>query len=338
MPQPQQQGKPQAGPDFIPAQAPDFIPADGSEGAPQKPPGAIEQFDQKFVAPQMAPPNESAMHHVGRAISNFGGGGIGAVTAPFLHPIETAKSAFSMSPVGMAWNAAHGAAPPGAGMAESYKEHPEETIESGLGNLVGSADMAGVAGELPAISKTAGELNQRYNPLPLRSRAVNTLNSVEKDAANVPVSMAETDPAVQQFRQSVNTGGPNSRVMRQLGRRIEPEQMQAQGPVNFPEARDFYTNVSRESARPGFLRRAIESPSKPALRMNLGNVREAMNADLTSAADQVGRGEDYTGGMKEYANNAKLRKMGIIGAGVAGEELARRTGLLGKIAPKLMGQ
>ncbi len=63
-----------------------------------------------------------------------------------------------------------------------------------------------------------------------------------------------------------------------------------------------------------------------------------MNADLTDAAEQVGRGEDYTGALKEYANNAKLRKLGLIGAGLAGEELARRTGLLGTIANKVAGQ
>src|ERR1039458_66226 len=40
-------------------------------------------FDEKYVDPQMAPPNESLLDHIGRGAANFGGGVIGAVTAPF---------------------------------------------------------------------------------------------------------------------------------------------------------------------------------------------------------------------------------------------------------------
>ena len=205
-----------------------------------------------------------------------------------------------------------------------------------LGGAAQLAPLVMGSGVSEGVADVTSDLNQKFNPLPLRSRAVNTLEDIRSQAANVPVSMTETDPAIQKFRQSVATGGRNASVMTKLGRRVDA--IPTQGDVLFPEARDFYTNVSRESARPGILRRMIEKPSAPDLRRNLGDVREAMSTDLTKAADTIGRGEDYTGAMKEYANNAKLRKLGLIGAGIAGAEVAKRAGLLGTLATKVAGQ
>ncbi len=120
---------------------------------------APQTFEEKYVAPQMAPPNEGLGHHIMRGASNFGGGVIGGVTSPFLHPIETAKSVFSMSPVGMAYGAMHGDKPPGADIIAALKEHPEETIESGLGSLVGGIDTGGLVGEaMPALSKVGSAM------------------------------------------------------------------------------------------------------------------------------------------------------------------------------------
>ena len=147
--------------------------------------------------------------------------------------------------------------------------------------------------------------------------------------------MTETQPAVEGYRKYVSTGGMNSPVVRKLGTRLDdvvPE------PINFPEARDFYTNVSRASARPGFLRRAIENPARPQQRFNLGNLREAMNNDLTSAADTVGLGDKYTQGLREYANAAKLNRGLKIGGAVATEEALRRSGILGKLVAPIIGQ
>jgi hypothetical protein len=90
-------------------------------------------------------------------------------------------------------------------------------------------------------------------------------------------------------------------------------------PINFPEARDFYSNVSKATAKPGFLRAAIENPKRPAFRYNAGNVREAMNSDLTDAAQSIGRGDDYAAAMKEARQAAKMKsaakKLGIAAAG-----------------------
>lgn len=115
-----------------------------------------------------------------------------------------------------------------------------------------------------------------------------------------------------------------------------PEAPQYGAPVNFPEARDFYTNISRATAKPGFLRRKIESPLNPSFRMNAGNVREALNSDLTDAANRIGRGPDYAGAMNEYRNAARLIKGLKVGGSIAAAEALHKSGLLGKAAGGVM--
>ena len=107
-----------------------------------------QSFEDKYVAPQMAPPSEGLGHHIERGLSNFGGGVIGAVTSPFLHPIQTAES---MTPIGMVGNLAH--------MVPSLKEHPEETLESLAGNLVGGFDLGGgIAEATPMVTRAGSAL------------------------------------------------------------------------------------------------------------------------------------------------------------------------------------
>lgn len=189
-------------------------------------------------------------------------------------------------------------------------KHPFENIEGAIG-------AAGAGALIP-------EGAEAVNALPSKARAAQALRAVETAAKDVPVGMTMTDPAVQGFRDFVNTGGRNARVMTKLGKRLDTGE-----PMNFPEARQFYSNVSEMSARPGVFRRAIESPSAPKMRYQLGGVRQAMNQDLTNAAESVGMGDKYTQALREYANAARLNKVlkagGLLGAG----EAARRTGLLG---------
>jgi hypothetical protein len=100
--------------------------------------------------------------------------------------------------------------------------------------------------------------------------------------------------------------------------------------LNFPEARDFYSNITDLSHQPK-LQTLMGRGLKPTMLRQVGSVRQGLNSDLTDAATTVGRGEDYTNAMKEYAQAAKLRKI-LFGAGVVGAgEVARRTGLLGNL-------
>ena len=118
-----------------------------------------------------------------------------------------------------------------------------------------------------------------------------------------------------------------TQLVKRLTADVPPEEAQ---PFNFPEVRDFYTNVS-DLTKQSPLQTLMGRGLKPTMLRQAGNVRSGLNSDLTDAAGTIGRGEDYSS-YKEYANASKLRKAMIGGALVGGEEIARRTGLMGKAA------
>lgn len=104
-------------------------------------------------------------------------------------------------------------------------------------------------------------------------------------------------------------------------------------PMNFPEGRRFYTNVSRASAKPGWIRRAMESPAAPDVRRNVGAVKTALNADLTRAAEKVGKGSQYTKGMNEYRHAKQIEDVARkVGAAAAGGALIKYGGPIGRTA------
>lgn len=312
MPPPQSKAAP--APDFI-AAAPDFIPASGN--APLAPPderNGVQRFMDNLTT--VTPEQDAKTPGILKPLAHFGAGAIEGATSPFVHPLKTLEG------VGTGVSALLGDEGSADQIVNGVKSDPAKM----LGNMVGGADLGGVAAEAgaPLIAK-----------IPNKARAVQTLNEVSQAAHDVPVQMTETDPALQGFRQYVDTGGRGTPVINKLVKRLADED---QGPVNFPEARQFYTNVSRATARPGFLRRAIESPAMPDMRRNLGSVREGMNADLTNAADSVGMGDKYTQGIREYGNAAKLNHAMKIGGTIATEEALRRSGILGKVFAGVTGQ
>ena len=307
---------------------------------------------------------------------------------------------------------------------------------SAMGTLVGGAAQAALtvagAGDVMAPERT------QFGQIPSRARAVKTLNSIEQKAANTPVSMSRTAPALKDFDQHVATGGKGAEVMTKLGKRIgdiapeqkpidyvkmgrdsdieataknigeppagqtrlfrsespttkfedvfnkeklndnrpsgkaytndlgsadyyrqsygpdarthymdlpdqaaqgfkwgneyvvDPDKLPSGKPVNFPEARKFYTNVSDVTRKPGALRRLFEDSREPRLRMAAGPVREGMNADLTEALKPLNLDEDYTNALKEYAQGKAL-KTGLKRAGAAAIGAGAGAAGLGKI-------
>ncbi len=209
------------------------------------------------------------------------------------------------------------------------------TNPGAMGTLTGAAaQVASVLeglGVVDPIARGVSAANQKLNPFPLRSRAVNTFKSVAKDVGNRPVQLTQTDPAVRGFQNYVRTGGQGNEVVNKLVNQTSPANT-----LSYPDAEAFAKNVGRQARKPPYLRRLFEDPAAPDMRRNLGPVQQGLKGDLTSTAGKVGRAEDFTAANREYANNAKLRKLGLIGAGIAGEEAARQTGLIGKIVPRFL--
>lgn len=297
---------------------------DDSQPGMSKPPAT--DWLSKTIGQKEQPAIESAlqptMHDASQGVmSNImtGVGNMAKGAGHFLtHPEEMVTGAVMSSPPVQAFTDLrdaykHMEGEPNAG--DQMREHPAENLEYAAGEA------------LPMMAAGGAEA------LPSKARAIGTLDAVANAAKDVPVKMAATEPAVQGYRDFVGTGGRNARVMTKLGNRLDTGE-----PMNFPEARKFYSNVSEASARPGFLRRAIESPSAPKMRYQMGGVREAMNDDLTNALEPTGMSDKYTQGLREYANAAKMSKAAKIGGAVATEEALRRSGILGKLVAPMIGQ
>lgn len=267
-------------------------------------------------------PEQGVWGNVKTGLSNIGAAGLHALT----HPDELVTSAVMQSPPAQLYRDVQGAMRHLKGEpneADEMAKHPVQSLlRAGEGAI-------GTAGAL-ALPEVGTEM------VPSRAHASSVFRDIENQAKNLPVSMAKTTPAVGAFRDYVGTGGEPSRVMSKLGPKVD--EIPENGPMMFPRARDFYSNLSTETAPPGILRRAFEPRGMPKMRANLGGVKGAMNSDLTNAADTIGRGDDYTNALKEYAQNARLRTLGKVGAATAAAEVARRTGLLGAIAHKVAGQ
>ena len=291
-------------PDFFDKQgAQDTLPAnfDFGDKAPEQPQGNALQraFD---TATTVTPEQEKGHSWLTNKAQEFGAGAIGTLS-PLVHPMDTLE--------GMGHTIAHPIDSLHADV-DNARAHPAQF----LGGLAGSAALGGAAGELgeAALAK-----------LPSTTRAASTLNRIESQAANTPVNFQNTEPALQKFGEHVATGGKGAGVMSKLSNRISPstpklgllDTMQNElngvpppappAPVKFPEARDFYTNVSNVTKEPGFLRRAFEDSSEPRLRYAAGPVREGMNADLTESLKPLNLDQDYTGALKEYARGKALQ-------------------------------
>jgi hypothetical protein len=159
--------------------------------------------------------------------------------------------------------------------------------------------------------------------IPNKAHAGRVFADVAEAAKNTPVTMERTQPELQRFEDLTMAGGRRSKPFTQLAKRINSEE-----PVNYPEARDFYSNIG-DATSPTKLQKFMGRGMKPVMLRQGTITRHALNADIGDAAAAAGKGQEYADAMKEYSRAVKLQKVlrvgGLLGAG----EAARRTGLLG---------
>ena len=320
--------KPQSDPDFIPAGAtpdwihtgstvsgakppadPDFIPASSPYEGVSNPPedntytvtspaddrnAAQREFDK------LSTPDDANTSPMLRPMAHFGAGAIQGVGQPFFHPLDTAEGIVNtaLHPIVSA-----------QGMYQSAKDDPAKT----LGNLVGGADLGGIAAEAgsPILSR-----------IPTRAKAGNLFESVMKDAQDQPVNLNTSAPTLLRVRELADRGTSMPQAANKLLRRVtDPDQ----GPLTYREARDFASNLSRLSS-------GEAQKLTPIMKRQVGQLSHDFNQDIANAASDVGREEDYSKAMHDYAIASRLRNAAITGAkiaiptalGAAGYGLARK--------------
>ncbi len=200
----------------------------------------------------------------------------------------------------------------------------------------------------PVMNKLS-EFNQAVNPLPLRSRAISNLNKIEGYAKDAPLSFENTEPSLNRFQEHVATGGRGSEAMSKLIPRAEQAgDMMNPRPLLFPEARKFYSNITKEAAPPGAFGRLMETTTvagrkAPAMRQALGDVKGGLHGDLVQAAEetQPGLGNKYQAAINEtrQAENLKryVKRAGYGAGALVGAKALNEMGLLGDLAKKIPG-
>lgn len=169
--------------------------------------------------------------------------------------------------------------------------------------------------------KYAGDALQLLNPvgdaakaLPSAERAGGVLSSIAADAAHQPVSLTHVGPALQRYAELATRGAHPIHPVETLLNRS-----QTIAPMNFPEARDIYSNITRLAGEDAG---KMNAPMKA----QIGKVRSAFHNDITGAADAVGRGKDYQQAMTEYRRAAQMRE-GLKKVGIGGGAIATGGGL-----------
>jgi hypothetical protein len=189
------------------------------------------------------------------------------------------------------------------------------------------------------IAQMAAPIGEGAKVLPSAERAGAKLSELGTRFKGVPVSLANTAPELKEAA-SISTagGGP----MGAAGNLMERSQINP-SPMDFPEARKYYSNVSELS---GDEAKAM----KPSMKRQIGNVRQAFHSDLMSAANQAqpateigyrgqpmnSGGGEYDNAVSEYRHAKQLQSFGkkaaVGGAGLLG------TGIAAQGVRKLVGK
>lgn len=197
-----------------------------------------------------------------------------------------------------------------ATMVQGAQQLPQHPISGAL--TIGRGALQ--AATLPSVFMGGPIAEAGANAIPSRSAAADALNMIEQRAANQPVPLTRSADALQRLAELGARGGQMPNAANQLLNRS-----QAIVPMNFPEGRDFYSNISRLSGEEA-------NRMTPTVARAMGNLKAALHGDLTDAAEGVGLGQPYSNAVREYAQASQMSKTaktvakylaGAAGAGAA---------------------
>lgn len=225
---------------------------------------------------------------------------------------------------------------PGLRVGPAAPGSANEKIQGGLkwaGNVISSITGMGDAGTeavdnpkttlalsaIGPVAKVASNIVPRALGISA-ARAAGNIQSASSAArgANVPVE--------QVGRQGLRAlelnerGNYMPRVVSQFMRRITDPKA---ADLAFDEGRDWYSSISRMSADDF-------NKMTPAMKKQVGAIRQALHEAMTESAQTVGRGRQYEKGISEYRRAMKAKEVakkiakygaGAAGAGAAGSML-----------------
>lgn len=158
-----------------------------------------------------------------------------------------------------------------------------------------------------------GAAAQKAAPMiPTRAKAAEKFKQVMGKVGSEPVDIARPGDSALRIAQLAERGGSMPKVVRDLLKRATDP---AKPDIDYREARDFYSNISRLSADE--MQRLT-----PVMKRELGELRSTLDRALSQAAARGGQERAYRAAMREYAVASRIRefaeKAAKWGAGIAG--------------------
>ncbi len=144
------------------------------------------------------------------------------------------------------------------------------------------------------------------------ARAAENIQSATQAAEGAAVNTEKVGQAGLRAIDLQATGGRMPRVVSQFMQRVTKP---GAPDLTFEEARDFYSNLSRQSANEF-------NSMNPVMQRQVGMMKQALHEALVESADTAGAGSQYAKGISEYARSARAaeagKKIAKYGIGAAG--------------------
>lgn len=157
------------------------------------------------------------------------------------------------------------------------------------------------ASTIPSMMVGGPAADLAINAVPSAKFAGRTLEDIRNAAADVNVNPQNAWPEISRYQELTSRGGSTAKPVTQISKRLQNTiRDPAAGPLKFPEARDFYSNISSQSAEDA-------SRLNPVMRRQMGGIRSGLHQDLTDAAQTIGRGQDYSDAIREYAQAMNMK-------------------------------
>lgn len=186
------------------------------------------------------------------------------------------------------------------------------------------------AATIPSLMVSGPNAGALIDQIPSRASAGSELNRIAEAAGNGPVSLENSQAALQRLAELGERGGAGkvpAGVTQLLNR------SQGIEPLAYPEARDFVSNISDLSSL-----EKMGVNKQVGVQMN--NLRSGLHQDIAQSLPE-GLGEDYLNAIREYARASQLRSamtgpaaknvakyaliggLGAVGAGALGDALKK---------------
>lgn len=223
---------------------------------------------------------------------------VGAVGAPFVHPMDTLKN---MIPTSVNMDDMKN-------QFDTVQAHPGHEIAKAAGGLLGGGLLAGATG---------GMAKGVMDAIPSTARAGESLENLNAALKNQPVTLNKTLAPLQRATEiGVRGGGGLPTPVSQF-----LERTQATEPMTFPEARDYQSGLTD-------LSHAATREMGKRMKGGIGQINKSFYDDMRAAAEAQGKGDEFDSAMTEYRRASQLRDLGkqaakyaipAAGAGVAGK-------------------